>query len=163
MVLQGVFKSSWICLLLFSIAACAPAKKGHLNAGYFSGGSGSRRVRPGSDGASFGFTSGVGSNVGSPAAQDAGISQMIAGLMGLRPYGSRPLLQFHWSSPQVPLDMVEKRPVYPSSLIIHSNNGYQRARDFRSDSKYTKETFDNIPQPGAPQNPDSGSKGQQRL
>uniref|UniRef100_A0A3Q2R1C1 Uncharacterized protein n=1 Tax=Fundulus heteroclitus TaxID=8078 RepID=A0A3Q2R1C1_FUNHE len=162
MVLQGVFKSSWVCLLLFSIAACAPARKGHPNAGYFSGGSGYSRGGPGSEGASFGFTSGVYSNVGSPAAQDAGISQMIAGLMGLSPYGSRPL-QFHWGSPQVPLDMVEKRPVFPSSLIIHSNNGYQRARDFRSDSKYTKETFDNIPQSGMPQNPDSGSKGQQKF
>uniref|UniRef100_A0A3Q2P7R0 Uncharacterized protein n=1 Tax=Fundulus heteroclitus TaxID=8078 RepID=A0A3Q2P7R0_FUNHE len=96
---------------------------------------------------------------GSSAAQDGDIAQMVANLLRLSPNDRRPVMQFHWSSPQVPLDMVEKRPVYPSSLIIHSNNGYQRARDFRSDSKYTKETFDNIPQPGTPQNPESGSKG----
>ncbi|KAK5614896.1 hypothetical protein CRENBAI_010030 [Crenichthys baileyi] len=158
-----------------------PKQLGQTAAGYYSGGSGYSRGETGSGtgsgssvGDSFGFGSGssfavggafsgvgAGSYVGSKAGQDAGVSQMIADLLRLSPYGSRPLLQFHWSSPQVPQGMVATRPVFPSSLIVHTDSGYQRARDFRTDSKYTQDTFDHIPQPGTPQT--SGSKGHQKV
>ncbi|MED6233422.1 hypothetical protein ATANTOWER_011611 [Ataeniobius toweri] len=82
------------------------------------------------------------SGTGYSATQDAAIAQMVTDLLRLSPYGSRPLLQPHWSSPHVPMGMVETHPVYPSSLIVHTNTGYRRARDFRTDSKYTKDTFD---------------------
>ncbi|MEQ2249759.1 hypothetical protein ILYODFUR_032625 [Ilyodon furcidens] len=141
MMLQCVFRSSCICLLLFSFGACAPARKG---SGFAVGGA---------------FSGvGAGSYVGSKAGQDAGISQMIADLLRLSPYGSRPLLQFHWSSPQVPQRMAATRPVFPSSLVVHSDSGYQQARDFRTDSKYTEDIFHHIPKPGTPQTPESGSK-----
>ncbi|KAK5617528.1 hypothetical protein CRENBAI_004730 [Crenichthys baileyi] len=145
--------------LLFSIGACAPARKSQTAAGYYSGGSGYSRGETGS-GTGSGFV-GAGSYVGSKAGQDAGVSQMIADLLRLSPYGSRPLLQFHWSAPQVPQGMVATRPVFPSSLVVYTDSGYQRARDFRTDSKYTQDTFDHIPQPGMPQTP--GSKGHQKV
>ncbi|MEQ2259057.1 hypothetical protein XENORESO_006010 [Xenotaenia resolanae] len=98
---------------------------------------------------------------GYSATQDAAIAQMVTDLLRLSPYSSRPLLQSHWSSHNVPMGMVETRPVYPSSLIVNTNSGYQRARDFRTDSKYTDDTFDHVPQPRTPKNSGSGSKGHQ--
>ncbi|MEQ2294862.1 hypothetical protein AMECASPLE_008208 [Ameca splendens] len=166
MMLQCVFRSSCICLLLFSFGACAPARKGQIpsqsgsGAGSGSSGGDSFARGTGSGFAVGGAFSGVGagSYVGSKAGQDAGISQMIADLLRLSPYDSRPLLQFQWSSPRVPKRMAATRPVFPSSLIVHSDSGYQRARDFRTDSKYTQDIFHHIPKPGTPQSPESGSK-----
>uniref|UniRef100_A0A8C6LVJ9 Uncharacterized protein n=1 Tax=Nothobranchius furzeri TaxID=105023 RepID=A0A8C6LVJ9_NOTFU len=93
-------------------------------------------------GAKSGFSTGF-SGFGSDGSLDAGIAQMVAELMSLRP--NRHYVQFPWNSAHIPLDMVEERPVYPSSHVIHSSSGYQRARDLRTDNKYTQETFDNIP------------------
>ncbi|MEQ2205386.1 hypothetical protein XENOCAPTIV_025651, partial [Xenoophorus captivus] len=101
------------------------------------------------------------SGTGYSATQDAAIAHMVTDLLRLSPYGSRPLLQSHWSSHHVSMGMVETHPMYPSSLIVHTNSGYRRARDFRTDSKYTEDTFDHVPQPGTPKNPGSGSKGHQ--
>lgn len=49
---------------------------------------------------------------------------MVASLLGLSPDGSRPLLQGHWSARHVPLGMVATRPVYPSSLVVHTGSGW---------------------------------------
>ncbi|MEY6296493.1 hypothetical protein WJF85_29015, partial [Salmonella enterica subsp. enterica serovar Corvallis] len=167
MMIQDMFRNSWMCLLLFSFCTCAPAQKSQTGGGYHSRGSGYRRGSTGSvGGAAFDINTGSGPassfyGAGYSATQDAAIAQMVADLLRLSPYGSRPLLQSHWSYPHVPVEMVETRPVFPSSLIVQTNSGYQRARDFRTDSKYTEDTFDHIPQPGTPQNPGSGSKGHQ--
>uniref|UniRef100_A0A3B3XYB0 Uncharacterized protein n=1 Tax=Poecilia mexicana TaxID=48701 RepID=A0A3B3XYB0_9TELE len=163
---QCVFRNSWICLL-FSFGACVPVRKDQrvpqagsttsvVSVDFGSGGTGS----------SAGFRSAVGvssvvdagSDVDCSPAKDAHIFQMIADRLSLDPHRSRPLLQAHWSAPQ---GMAASRPVNPSSLIIHSK--YRQARDFPSDSKYTQDTFDHIPVPGAPQHPGSGSKEHQKI
>ncbi|MEQ2175610.1 hypothetical protein GOODEAATRI_019653 [Goodea atripinnis] len=87
---------------------------------------------PGSSGSASSF-----SGTGYSATQDTAIAQMVTDLLRLSSYGSRP----H----HVLMGMVETHPVYPSSLIVHTNSGYRRARDFRTDSKYTEDTFDHVP------------------
>uniref|UniRef100_A0A8C6W0M2 Uncharacterized protein n=1 Tax=Nothobranchius furzeri TaxID=105023 RepID=A0A8C6W0M2_NOTFU len=137
---QSVLSISWICFLLFSTGASFPVKKVPYGtgSGYKDSGEGF--------GAGSGFTSGSSfSGFGYDESLDAGIAQMVAELMGLRP--NRPYVQFPWTSAHIPLDMVEERPVYPSSHVVHSSSGYQRARDLRTDSKYTQETFSDIPMP----------------
>ncbi|XP_017166223.1 uncharacterized protein LOC103481862 [Poecilia reticulata] len=169
---QCVFRNSWICLLLFSVGACVPVRKDQRvpQAGSTTSGV-SVDFGSGGAGSSAGFRSAVGvssvvdagSDVDCSPAQDAHIFQMIADMLSLDPHSSRPLLQAHWSAPQIPQGMAASRPVNPSSLIVHTDGDYQQARDFPSDSKYTQDTFDHIPVPGTPQHPGSGSKEHQKI
>uniref|UniRef100_A0A8C6LNW6 Uncharacterized protein n=1 Tax=Nothobranchius furzeri TaxID=105023 RepID=A0A8C6LNW6_NOTFU len=154
MMVQSVLSISWVCFLLFSIGAGFPARKVPYGAGseYTTGGDTSSDAGSGYKsggprlGAGSKFTSGSAfSGFGSDSALDAGIAQMVAELMSLRP--NRPYVQFPWNSDHIPLDMVEELPVYPSSHVVHSSSGYQRARDLRTDNKYTEETFSDIPMP----------------
>ncbi|RVE59316.1 hypothetical protein OJAV_G00187120 [Oryzias javanicus] len=136
---QCVVKISLVALLFFSFGACYPSKT-----------SGSGQTGPGFDGSTSRIGSGRGSSFDE---QDSG----PADAMTFKP--ERPFPRFAWTSEQVPLGMVERRPLYPSSHVVYTRSGYQRARDFRSDAKYTQDTFDHIPLPeGDPGS--SGSKGQ---
>uniref|UniRef100_A0A3B5RDL6 Uncharacterized protein n=1 Tax=Xiphophorus maculatus TaxID=8083 RepID=A0A3B5RDL6_XIPMA len=137
--LQGVFRSSWICLLLFSFGACAPIQKSKYPCYLHLLNNAEHDTHSFSNLSLFcGWVKLV--PVTTPevlsAAQDARITQMIANKLCLNPYGSRPAL----------------------SLEHHY---YQRARDIRSDSKYTQDTFDHILVPKTPQNPGRGSKEHQ--
>lgn len=104
-----------------------------------------------------GFPSGTGFGGGAPSGSDHGLSDeqeadiydLIADGMSYEP--ERPFPRFAWTSDHVPLGMVEERPVFPSSHIVKSSSGYQRARDFRSDAKYSQDIFDHIPLPEAHQ------------
>lgn len=49
-----------------------------------------------------------------------------------------------WEAPEVPLGMIEPPPVVPSSYIVQSSNGYQRARELLSHSKYSPDIFDHF-------------------
>lgn len=53
-----------------------------------------------------------------------------------------------------------RRLRYPLSRIINSNSGYERARDFHSDSKYMQDTFDILRSEQAGSPSQLGSKGQ---
>uniref|UniRef100_A0A3P9MBB6 Uncharacterized protein n=1 Tax=Oryzias latipes TaxID=8090 RepID=A0A3P9MBB6_ORYLA len=75
---------------------------------------------------------------------------------------SRPFPREAWTSEHVPVGSVEQRPLYPSSHVVKTSNGYQRARDFSSDAKYTQDIFDHMGEDGGKQGGSSktGSKGQ---
>uniref|UniRef100_A0A3Q3FGK3 Uncharacterized protein n=1 Tax=Kryptolebias marmoratus TaxID=37003 RepID=A0A3Q3FGK3_KRYMA len=143
MMLQAVFRTSWICFLLFIIGACYPVKKGPLvsQPGYVGAGSGlgtGSYTRHGSRSGSSG------------SSMNAGIVEMIAAMMLLGP--NHPSIQSHWAADQIPLSMIERRPVYPSSHVIHTNSGYQRVQDSQTDSKYTTDdAYYYVPVPGVPQ------------
>uniref|UniRef100_A0A3P8SUF6 Uncharacterized protein n=1 Tax=Amphiprion percula TaxID=161767 RepID=A0A3P8SUF6_AMPPE len=49
-----------------------------------------------------------------------------------------------WETDEVPLGMIEPPAVAPSSYIIQSSNGYQRARELLSHSKYSPDIFDHF-------------------
>lgn len=93
-----------------------------------------------SSGAASGF--GSGSDADLLDSMDGGIAQMIADLLRFSPRGHSP--RFPWTFDYVPLGSVEGRLMYPSSHVVHYSSGYQRARDFRSDSRYTQDTLDHI-------------------
>ena len=98
-----------------------------------------------------GYGSGVsGSNAGFTA-HDADFARFLAALMSLKLDVSSP--QFAWTSDQVPMATSEKRTVYPSSHVVQSSNGYQRARDSSSYAKYFHDAFDHV-------DAKTGSKGQ---
>uniref|UniRef100_A0A3Q2ZCF6 Uncharacterized protein n=1 Tax=Kryptolebias marmoratus TaxID=37003 RepID=A0A3Q2ZCF6_KRYMA len=151
---------SWVCFLLFNTGAGLPVKRGECPTGTgYSFGSGSSYPSEGLGSGSVYTNSGTGFGSGSDAGLlaplDGGITQMIADLMRLRP--KRPSPHFPWTFDHVPLGSfgsVDDRLVYPSSHIVHSSSGYQRARDFRSDTKYTQDTLDHIPLPGRDQGSD---------
>uniref|UniRef100_A0A3B3BTQ8 Uncharacterized protein n=1 Tax=Oryzias melastigma TaxID=30732 RepID=A0A3B3BTQ8_ORYME len=146
---QCVGKISLVGLLLFSLGACYPSRK-----------SGSGQTGLGFDGSyTSRFGSGRGSNTVLFNEQDAGLGQVVTNAMTFKP--ERPFPRFAWTSEQVPLGMVEQRPLYPSSHVVYTSSGYQRARDFRSDAKYTQDTFDHIPLPSSEgEKGPTGSKGQ---
>ncbi|XP_004080181.1 YEATS domain-containing protein 2-like isoform X2 [Oryzias latipes] len=157
-----VVKVSWMVFLLFSIGACLPAKQGQSGSG-----SGSRSgPGSGSGSAGFGYTSTGGSSVGSGSEgnlfdqQLATIARFIAEILSFGP--SRPFPREAWTSEHVPVGSVEQRPLYPSSHVVKTSNGYQRARDFSSDAKYTQDIFDHMDVDGGKQGGASktGSKGQ---
>uniref|UniRef100_A0A3B5LS94 Uncharacterized protein n=1 Tax=Xiphophorus couchianus TaxID=32473 RepID=A0A3B5LS94_9TELE len=142
--LQGVF-SSWICLLLFSFGACAPIQKSKYPRYLHLLNNAEHDTHSFSNLSLFcGWVKLV--LVTTPevlsAAQDARITRMIADKLCLNPYGSRPALSLERS---------------PGSSGNGCDHYYQRARDFRSDSKYTQDTFDHILVPKTPQNPGRGS------
>lgn len=49
-----------------------------------------------------------------------------------------------WDTDEVPLGLIEPPAVAPSSYIIQSSNGYQRARELLSHSKYSPDIFDHF-------------------
>uniref|UniRef100_A0A8C7WSW9 Uncharacterized protein n=1 Tax=Oryzias sinensis TaxID=183150 RepID=A0A8C7WSW9_9TELE len=153
---QIVVKISLVGLLFFSFGACYPPRK-----------AGSGQTGTGFDGSAYSSGGAIspfgGSGHGSNAVfneQDAEMGQIAADAMSYKP--ERPFPLFAWTSDQVPLGMVEQRPLYPSSHIVRVSSGYQRARDFRSDAKYTQDIFDHIPLPetGKGNFPMTDSKGQ---
>uniref|UniRef100_A0A3Q3A7F5 Uncharacterized protein n=1 Tax=Kryptolebias marmoratus TaxID=37003 RepID=A0A3Q3A7F5_KRYMA len=167
MMLQAVFRTSWICFLLFSIGASLPHRKGPVQAGSGVGsgsstGSGyARDSRYGGGSYSRGGAYSRYSHGSSGSSMDAELAKMIAELVGLGP--NRPSIQSHWHADHIPLGMIQAAPVYPSSHIIHSSSGYQRVRDSQTDNKYTTDTFNDIPVPGVPQDqPGSGSQWPQK-
>ncbi|RVE59299.1 hypothetical protein OJAV_G00187280 [Oryzias javanicus] len=95
---QCVVKISLVALLFFSFGACYPSKT-----------SGSGQTGPGFDGSTSRFGSGRGSTFDE---QDSG----PADAMTFKP--ERPFPRFAWTSEQVPLGMVERRPLYPSSHVV---------------------------------------------
>ncbi|KAM9709580.1 uncharacterized protein ACNS7B_023835 [Menidia menidia] len=92
------------------------------------------------------------SGSGSWGEQDADMARFFAGLLSFRV--DRPVPVFPWTSDQVPLGTVAKRPTFPSSHLVTSRSGYQRARDSLSHAKYSDDISDHIPLDGP------GSKGQ---
>uniref|UniRef100_A0A3B5A495 Uncharacterized protein n=1 Tax=Stegastes partitus TaxID=144197 RepID=A0A3B5A495_9TELE len=56
-----------------------------------------------------------------------------------------------WNTDEVPLGMIEGPPVVPSSYIVQSTNGYQRARELLSHSKFSPDIFDHFPLPSVAQ------------
>lgn len=145
-----------------------------MDAGYFYGSRGSRRGGPGSGSgaaadpgfgkvpsSTFGPFSGVGADAGSSPAQDDSISTMIANLLRMGPSNNGFQQSLQASAFQLPLSVIAPRPLYPYSYVIHTSNGYKRARNNQFNSKYVQDTFDD--QPGTPQNPGSGSKGDQKV
>uniref|UniRef100_A0A8C7X7D6 Uncharacterized protein n=1 Tax=Oryzias sinensis TaxID=183150 RepID=A0A8C7X7D6_9TELE len=163
-----VVKVSWMVLLLFSIGACLPTKQGQSGSG---AGSGSR---PGSGAAEYnsGYTSTGGStystgSIGGSGSEGNLFEQQIATIAGfiaeILSFGpSRPFPRGAWTSERVPVGSVEQRPLYPSSHVVKTSNGYQRARDFSSDAKYSQDIFDHMGVDGGKQggSPKTGSKGQ---
>uniref|UniRef100_A0A3P9MBL0 Uncharacterized protein n=1 Tax=Oryzias latipes TaxID=8090 RepID=A0A3P9MBL0_ORYLA len=139
-----VMKSSWIVFLLFSLGACIPVKQGQSGTGSPSG---------------FG-TAGSGSDMNLFDQQLASIAHFVAEILRFMP--NRPFPRDAWTSDQVPLGTVEQRPLYPSSHLVKTSSGYQRARDFTSDAKYTQDIFDHINVDGGKQDGSSetSSKGQ---
>uniref|UniRef100_A0A3B3D9K5 Uncharacterized LOC112154377 n=2 Tax=Oryzias melastigma TaxID=30732 RepID=A0A3B3D9K5_ORYME len=146
-----VVKISWMVFVLFSIGACLPAKQGQSGSGVGSAGSG--------------YSSTSGSSVGSGSdgnlfdQQLASIARFLAEILSFRP--NRPFPREAWTSEHVPVGSVEQRPLYPSSHVVQSSSGYQRARDFSSDAKYTTDIFDHLDVDGGKQGGSSktGSKG----
>uniref|UniRef100_A0A3P9IZK0 Uncharacterized protein n=1 Tax=Oryzias latipes TaxID=8090 RepID=A0A3P9IZK0_ORYLA len=150
---QSVVKISLVGLLFFSFGACYPPRKAV----------GSGQTGMGFDGSTYSSGGAISQFRGSNAVfneQDAGLGQIAADAMSYKP--ERPFPRFAWTPDQVPLGMVEQRPLYPSSHIVRVSSGYQRARDFRSDAKYTQDIFDHIPLPetGKGNFPMTDSKGQ---
>ncbi|XP_078793331.1 uncharacterized protein LOC144987786 [Oryzias latipes] len=131
-----VLQFSCVAFLLFVAADSYPVRKSPTGAGFPSG-------------TGFGGGAPSGSDHGLSDEQEADIYDLIADGMSYEP--ERPFPRFAWTSDHVPLGMVEERPVFPSSHIVKSSSGYQRARDFRSDAKYSQDIFDHIPLPEAHQ------------
>ncbi|XP_023805015.2 uncharacterized protein LOC144981315 [Oryzias latipes] len=163
-----VVKVSWMVFLLFSIGACLPAKQGQSGSG-----SGSRSGSGfGSAGYNSGYTSSggsrysTGSSVGSGSEgnlfdqQLATIARFIAEILSFGP--SRPFPREAWTSEHVPVRSLARRPLYPSSHVVKTSSGYQRARDFSSDAKYTQDIFDHMFENEGKQggSSKSGSEGQ---
>uniref|UniRef100_A0A3P9IGH0 Uncharacterized protein n=1 Tax=Oryzias latipes TaxID=8090 RepID=A0A3P9IGH0_ORYLA len=144
-----VMKSSWIVFLLFSLGACIPVKQGQSGTGSLSG----------FGTASSGY-SGSGSDMNLFDQQLASIAHFVAEILRFMP--NRPFPRDAWTSDQVPLGTVEQRPLYPSSHLVKTSSGYQRARDFTSDAKYTQDIFDHINVDGGKQegSSETGSQGQ---
>uniref|UniRef100_H2LCT3 Uncharacterized protein n=1 Tax=Oryzias latipes TaxID=8090 RepID=H2LCT3_ORYLA len=146
--LQSVMRLFYISLFLLYFGACVPLKKSETSLGsgfsYSSPGFGSDYSGRGSS--IFGYDSRGDFGSGSPRKQAAGFDRFIAEILSLRP--SRSFPRRAWTSNQVPLGMVEPRPVFPSSHVVRTSNGYQRARDFRSDAKYAQDIFDHIDEDG---------------
>uniref|UniRef100_A0A3B3BZM1 Uncharacterized protein n=1 Tax=Oryzias melastigma TaxID=30732 RepID=A0A3B3BZM1_ORYME len=142
-------KISWIVFLLFNLGACVPVKKDQSGPGSV----------PGLGTAGSGYS--VGSSGSDFDQQLANVAHFIAEVLRFMP--SRPFPREAWTSDHVPLGMVEQRPLYPSSHVVKSSNGYQRARDFSADAKYTQDIFDHIDIDGGKQDGSSktGSKGQE--
>ncbi|WP_205684615.1 hypothetical protein, partial [Acinetobacter baumannii] len=107
-----VVKISWMVFVLFSIGACLPAKQGQSGSGVGPAGSGYSST---SDGNLF-------------DQQLASIARFLAEILSFRP--NRPFPREAWTSEHVPVGSVEQRPLYPSSHVVQSSSGYQRARDF---------------------------------
>uniref|UniRef100_A0A3B3DBV9 Uncharacterized protein n=1 Tax=Oryzias melastigma TaxID=30732 RepID=A0A3B3DBV9_ORYME len=128
-----VLQFSWMAFLLLLAADSYPVRKSRTG-GFLYGRSGGGPVFGG------GAPSGSGKGL---SEQGPDIYDMIADTMSHEPERGFP--RYAWTSDHVPLGMVEERPVFPSSHVIKSSSGYQRARDFRSDAKYTQDTFDHIP------------------
>ncbi|XP_023805021.1 uncharacterized protein LOC111946299 [Oryzias latipes] len=159
-----VVKVSWMVFLFFSIGACLPAKQGQSGSGSRSG--------SGVGSAGFGYTSTGGSRYSTGSSGGSGsegnlfeqqlatIARFIAEILSFGP--SRPFPREAWTSEHVPVGSVEQRPLYPSSHVVKTSNGYQRARDFSSDAKYTQDIFDHMGVDGGKQGGSSktGSKGQ---
>uniref|UniRef100_A0A8C7YX94 Uncharacterized protein n=1 Tax=Oryzias sinensis TaxID=183150 RepID=A0A8C7YX94_9TELE len=152
--LQNVL-SSWIVFLLFSLGACIPVKQGNeIQSFHFSSG------QSGTGSLSGYRTAGSGSDMNLSDQQLASIAHFVAEILRFMP--NRPFPRDAWTSDQVPLGTVEQRPLYPSSHVVKTSSGYQRARDFTSDAKYTQDIFDHINVDGGKQegSSETGSKGQ---
>uniref|UniRef100_A0A8C5N2E7 Uncharacterized protein n=1 Tax=Gouania willdenowi TaxID=441366 RepID=A0A8C5N2E7_GOUWI len=63
-----------------------------------------------------------------------------------------------WEQEDVPLGSIDQPPVGPASYLIQSRNGYQRAREILSHSKYTEDNFDNLQQPFDTKTPNKSSE-----
>lgn len=119
---------------------------GQSGSGYTS--YGSSKTRPGYS-SSSGSYSGVSSKINHGRSFDERLSLMIEDMMHLGP--NRVSMESHWNVDHIPLGMIQKPyVVYPSSHVIYSNSGYQRAQETHTDRKYTTETFDDIYVPGVP-------------
>ncbi|XP_020567942.1 uncharacterized protein LOC101169148 isoform X1 [Oryzias latipes] len=159
-----VVKVSWMVFLLFSIGACLPAKQGQsgsgLGSGFGTAGHNSGYTSTGGSRYSTGSSVGSGSEGNLFDQQLATIARFIAEILSFGP--SRPFPREAWTSEHVPVGSVEQRPLYPSSHVVKTSNGYQRARDFSSDAKYTQDIFDHMDVDGGKQGGASktGSKGQ---
>uniref|UniRef100_A0A3B3D7J3 Uncharacterized protein n=1 Tax=Oryzias melastigma TaxID=30732 RepID=A0A3B3D7J3_ORYME len=137
--LQSVMRLFYIGLFFLYFGTCVPVKKTGTPPGF-----GYPSPGFGSDYSGRGFDSR--GDFGSPQRQGSFFDRFVAEIMSLRPARSFP--RGAWTSNQVPLGMVEPRPVYPSSHVIKTGNGYQRARDFRADAKYSQDIFDHMDDEG---------------
>uniref|UniRef100_A0A3Q1GUG7 Uncharacterized protein n=1 Tax=Acanthochromis polyacanthus TaxID=80966 RepID=A0A3Q1GUG7_9TELE len=138
------YRVSWICLLLFSIGTCFPIDSPRSSPGYDSAFS---------PGVAYSGSSGPGSASSSGGAAPS--SGGGAGLFGLPFVPGMSFLRHliphrlfpdanAWDTDEVPLGMIEPPAVAPSSYIIQSSNGYQRARELLSHSKYSPDIFDHF-------------------
>uniref|UniRef100_A0A3Q2CFS6 Uncharacterized protein n=1 Tax=Cyprinodon variegatus TaxID=28743 RepID=A0A3Q2CFS6_CYPVA len=152
-----LIRSSWIGFLLLHVVVCAPVKQGGTGAGSGVPADLGFNKDPGLTGGLF---SGLGAATGggSSAVQDEPFSTMIESLLSLGP-SKTGLQQSLWvTSDHVPVSMTVPRPVFPISYVIHTSNGYKRARNNQFNSKYVQGAFEDSVQPGTPQNPGSGQK-----
>uniref|UniRef100_A0A8C7YDQ4 Uncharacterized protein n=1 Tax=Oryzias sinensis TaxID=183150 RepID=A0A8C7YDQ4_9TELE len=147
MLLHGAFRIL-VVFVLFSCAVSSLRKGQRGSASHYDPWSGYSGGDPGSVGSSF-MSAGGKSPDGS--GWDAEAGRIVANAWRLRP--DRPFPRLAWTSAHVPLGMVGERPVYPSSYVAKSNNGYQRVRDSSSDAKYSQDTFGHIPLPAPHERP----------
>uniref|UniRef100_A0A3B3D791 Uncharacterized protein n=1 Tax=Oryzias melastigma TaxID=30732 RepID=A0A3B3D791_ORYME len=164
-----VVKISWMVFVLFSIGACLPAKQGQSGSGVGPGSrfglagfnAGSTNTRGGRFSSSSRGVSGSGSDGNLFDQQLASIARFLAEILSFRP--NRPFPRVAWTSDHVPVRPVGQRPSSPVSRVVKTSGGYQRARDFSSDAKYTQDIFDHMfdedNQGGSSQTGSEGQKG----
>lgn len=139
MVLDLFLRVSWVCFLLFSRAACFPtviqvSDQFGDDRTSDTGGVGTSSFGGGGDGAGgfygssfLGGVPWVTAPVGGALSLDSQRwlpSESFPDFSGLYTYS-------------VPLGMVAAPPIFPSSYIVQSGNGYQRGREALSFSKYS--------------------------
>uniref|UniRef100_A0A3P9KJU4 Uncharacterized protein n=1 Tax=Oryzias latipes TaxID=8090 RepID=A0A3P9KJU4_ORYLA len=147
MLLHGAFRIL-VVFVLFSCAGSSLRKGQRGSAPLYDPRPGYSGGDPGSVGSSS-MSAGGKSPDGSW--RDAEAGRIVANAWRLRP--DRPFPRLAWTSAHVPLGMVGERPLYPSSYVAKSNNGYQRVRDSSSDAKYSQDTFGHIPLPAPHERP----------
>ncbi|XP_054860805.1 uncharacterized protein LOC111582279 isoform X2 [Amphiprion ocellaris] len=156
MLLESVLRVSWICFLLLSSGACYPfLSKGQTGSGGAGGGTGGGAGSGGSGGSGF-FSSSL--PFGS-----AGFTPLINYPQGfsydindLRPRFVRLPDPSVWIPDNIPTDPFPLVVRGPTSYIVQSSNGYQRARELLSHSKYSPDDFGPFYSPVNPGDPSQG-------